>query len=409
MLYACLQSQGDGMRVLANATYPSKQGNGIIYDSSESELSFFDLKDDMPLRVTGFYSVIGFKADCVFLSRDVIGGYPLYYSRTEFSSFLRMIGGDSKNSGEMGGEEKSGEKGANTVNRVNPGEVVKVHYDGEVEKLRYSFDEVFKPDPSPKDEGEVEALLEVVERKLREFSQGDCISFSGGVDSSLLAAMYDVPLISVTASEKEEEHVRNAAREIGRELHVFRFGEEEVREVIPEVLRAVEEPNPFHVSIGIPVYLSMLKAKELGFESIIFGQGADELFGGYKKYENYRGEELFWILKKDVEMLGVNNLERDVKISYRVGIRILTPYLQWDIIKAVMRIPGEYKVREVNGEIVRKYALRKIAEKYLPESIAYRQKKAVQYSTKTSALLDRIARKEGMSVREYLEKVYAGL
>ncbi len=394
MLYACLQSKGDGTRILANATYPSKQGDGLIYDSSESDLRFSDLREDMPLKVRGFYAVVGFKAEHVLLSRDVIGGYPLYYSRTEFSSFSRMIN-----------PVESGE----SVNRVNPGEVVKVYYDGRIEKLSYSFDEVFKPDPSPKDEGEVEVLLEVVERKLKDFGQGDCISFSGGVDSSLLAAMYDLPLVSVTASEKEEEHVKRAAKEIGREIYIFRFGEEDVREVIPEVLRAVEEPNPFHVSIGIPVYLSMVKAKELGFESVIFGQGADELFGGYKKYENYRGEELFWVLKKDVEMLGVNNLERDVKLSYRAGVRILTPYLQWDIVEAVMKIPGEYKVREVGGEIIRKYALRKIAEKYLPESIAYRQKKAVQYSTKTSTILEKIAKKEGMSVKEYLEKIYSSL
>ncbi len=394
MLYACLQSKGDGTRILANATYPSKQGDGLIYDSSESDLRFSDLREDMPLKVRGFYAVVGFKAEHVLLSRDVIGGYPLYYSRTEFSSFSRMIN-----------PVESGE----SVNRVNPGEVVKVYYDGRIEKLSYSFDEVFKPDPSPKDEGEVEVLLEVVERKLKDFGQGDCISFSGGVDSSLLAAMYDLPLVSVTASEKEEEHVKRAAKEIGREIYIFRFGEEDVREVIPEVLRAVEEPNPFHVSIGIPVYLSMVKAKELGFESVIFGQGADELFGGYKKYENYRGEELFWVLKKDVEMLGVNNLERDVKLSYRAGVRILTPYLQWDIVEAVMKIPGEYKVREVGGEIIRKYALRKIAEKYLPESIAYRQKKAVQYSTKTSTILEKIAKKEEMSVKEYLEKIYSSL
>ncbi len=387
MIYACVQ--GENRKILASATYPSRQVTGLVYDSSEQELCFSDLRDDMPLRVEGFYSVIGFKPDCIFLSRDVIGGYPLYYSRTEFSSFSRLIDSESE--------------------RVNPGEVVKVHYDGSVEKLSYSFDEVFSPDPSPKDEGEVEALLETVEKKLREFNRGDCISFSGGVDSSLLAAIYDLPLVSVTASDREEEHIRKAAKEIGRELHIFRFGEDDVRNAIPEVLKAIEEPDPFHVSIGIPVYLSMVKARELGFSSIVFGQGADELFGGYKKYENYRGEELFWVLKRDVEMLGVNNLERDVKLAYKAEVEILTPYLQWEIIRAVMEIPGEYKVREVNGEVIRKYALRKIAEKYLPRSIAYRQKKAVQYSTRTSTLLEKIAKREGLSVKEYLEKVYSGL
>ncbi len=376
MLYA--RFDREKRRILANARFPSKQAEGMIYDSSE-EIAF---SDDMPLKVEGFYAVVAFKPSCILLSRDVIGGKPLYYSETEFSSFKRLIDGECR--------------------AVNPGEVVKIGYDGEVETLRYSFDEVFSPDPSPKDWGEVENLLDVVEKKLKEFKAGECIAFSGGVDSSLLAAMYDVPLISVTASDREEEYVRWAARELGRELHVFKFDEKTVKEVLPEVVRAIETPSPFHVSIGIPVYLSLVKAREMGYRSMMFGQGADELFGGYKKYENYSGEELFWILKKDVEMLGVNNLERDVKLSYRAEVNLMTPYLQWDIIRAVMKIPGDYKVRKVEGEVIRKYALRKIAERYLPREIAYRQKKAVQYSTKTAKLLEKIA---GKDVKALLERM----
>ncbi len=383
MIYAALQLEEDRVKkVLAKANYPSKSGNSYLYDSSEEDVTLEKISEDMPLRFVGFYSVVAFKANYVFLSRDVIGGKPLYYSTTEFSSFKSLV---------------------ENAKPVNPGEVVKVYYDGEVEVKRYEFDEVFSPDPSPKDWGDVESILEVVEKELRK-PRGECISFSGGVDSSLLAAIHDLPLISVTASEREEEYIKKAAKEIGRELYLFRFSEREVKEILPEVVKAIEEANPFHVSIGIPIYLSLKKAKELGFNSMIFGQGADELFGGYKKYESYSGEELFWILKRDVEMLGVNNLERDVKLAYKAGMNIVTPYLQWNIIKAVMKIPAEYKVRKENGEIIRKYALRKIAEKYLPAEIAYRQKKAVQYSTKTTSILEKIAKKEGVSVKGLLEK-----
>ncbi len=381
MLYACIQDEA--RRIIANAQFPCKQKRNMLYDASEVEEP--EVSDRMPLEVKGFYSVVAFKTKYVLLSRDVIGGKPLYYSETEFSSFRRLI---------------------RNARAVNPGEVVKVGYEGEISVEKFSFDDVFEADPSAKDEGEVEQLMEDIEKKLSSFKPGDCIAFSGGVDSSLLAAMYDVPLISVTASEKEEEHVKWAARELGRELHVLKFDEKTVESVLPEVVTAVEEASPFHVSIGIPVYLALKKAKELGFDSMMFGQGADELFGGYKKYENYAGkEELFWILKRDVEMLGVNNLERDTKLAYRVGVNLMTPYLQWDIIRAVMKIPGDYRVRKENGEIVRKYALRKIAEKYLPKEIAYRQKKAVQYSTRTVKLLDRIARSRKTTPEEMLKEM----
>jgi len=380
MLYACIQDKAG--RVIANVQFPCKQKQNILYDSSEVEE--LEVSDRMPLEIEGFYSVIAFKTKYVLLSRDVIGGKPLYYSETEFSSFRRLVA---------------------NARAVNPGEVVKVGYDGEIRVEKFSFDDVFKADPSAKDEGYVE-LMEAIEKKLRSFKPGDCIAFSGGVDSSLLAAMYDAPLISVTASEKEEEHVKWAAKELGRELHVLKFNENTVERVLPEVVTAVEGASPFHVSIGIPVYLALKKAKELGFDSMMFGQGADELFGGYKKYENYAGkEELFWILKRDVEMLGVNNLERDTKLAYRAKVNLMTPYLQWDIIRAVMKIPGNYKVRKENGEIIRKYALRKIAEKYLPKEIAYRHKKAVQYSTKTVKLIERIARARKTTLEKMLENM----
>ncbi|RUM33474.1 MAG: asparagine synthetase B [Archaeoglobus sp.] len=378
MLYACLQTKEGVSRILTNAQFPCKQHKNVLYDASEeSELK---ICEDMPLRVKGFYSVVAFKAKHILLSRDVIGGMPLYYSTTEFSSFRSLV---------------------DSANPVNPGEVVKISYDGEISIRKFSFDDVFKPSVSESDS--VEEFMEVIEKKLSNYKHGDCVAFSGGVDSSLLASMYDVPLVSVTASEKEEEHIRWAAKEIGRDVYIFRFNEKVVKEVLPEVVKAIEESNPFHVSIGVPVYLALKKAKELGFKSMMFGQGADELFGGYKKYENYAGkDELFWILKRDVEMLGVNNLERDTKLAYKNGIKLMTPYLQWEIIKVAMKIPGNYKLRKVNGEIVRKYILRKIAEKYLPRELAYKQKKAVQYSTKTVKLLKRIAKTENMSIEELL-------
>ncbi len=388
MLYAALMFEGNRKKIVSKAKYPCKSKESHIYDSSEEEITVDKISDEMPLRLKGFYSVIAFKPKYILLSRDVIGGKPLYYSKTEFSSFKSFVDG---------------------AKSVNPGEVIKIYYDGYVETKKYEFDQVFPPDPSKKDWGEIENYLEYIEKKLLKFKAGDCISFSGGVDSSLLAAIYDVPLVSVTANEKEEEYIKQTAKELGRELYIYRFGEKEVADALPEIVKAIEEPNPFHVSIGIPIYFSLKKAKELGFSSMMFGQGADELFGGYKKYEDCREDEVYWVLRKDVELLGINNLERDVKLSYKVEIELLTPYLQWDIIKTVMKIPGEYKVRKVGGEIIRKFALRKLAEKYLPREVAYRQKKAVQYSTKTASILEKIAKKEGLTIKGLLERYYENL
>jgi len=375
------KSDGEVKRIYANAKYPSKQDGNVLFDSDDK----IDLKyvDELPLRVESCYAAVAFKAGYILLSRDVIGGRPLYYhpSSLTFSSFKNYF------------EEEPVE--------VMPGEVLKLDYDGSIiSRKAYSFEDVF-----PKEEADVEELVERIEKALTSFNPGTaCLAFSGGVDSSLLASLYDVQLISVTASKEEKEWVEYAAKQICRDLEVFTFGEEDVKNALPEVISAIETCDPLQVSIAIPIYMALKFAKELGFSRIVFGQGADELFGGYKKYEALEGEKLEEQLRSDVKNLGKNNLVRDIKLAYSFEMKLLTPYLQWDIIKAGLNVPVEYKVRKVDGAIIRKYILREIALKYIPKEIAYRDKKAVQYSTKTSNILMKIARREGMKVKEYLQK-----
>jgi asparagine synthase (glutamine-hydrolysing) len=365
-------------RIYASARFPSKQEGNLFFDSEES----VDLKyaDEMPLRVEGFYAMLAFKARYILISRDVIGGKPLYYNplNLTFSSFKSYV-------------EHSIE--------LIPGEVIKLGYNGSVLSRKvYRFEDVF-----PRKRASVEQLVEEIEKSLTSFNhRSACLAFSGGVDSSLLASLYDVQLISVTASREEKEWVEKAAKKLGRDLEVFVFGERDVENAIPHIISSIETSDAMQVSIAIPVYLSLKFAKELGYSSVIFGQGADELFGGYKRYEILNGMRLGDELESDVKNLGRNNLVRDTKLAYSVETRILTPYLQWDVIKAAINIPSELKIRKIDGAMVRKFILREIASNHIPKELAYRDKKAIQYSTKALSILMKIAKRDGMRLKEYL-------
>ncbi len=299
------------------------------------------------------------------ISRDVLGGKPIYYGRNlNISSFKSYIDGDAVS--------------------VMPGEVLKLDYTGEViERKKYSFDDVF----TVKREDE-ESMVEIIEKALFKIKMRvGCVAFSGGVDSSLLAAIYDLPLISVTASKEEEEWLKKAARMIGRDLEVRRVEKEEVLDAAKVVSSTIESDEFLQLSIGVPVYLALEFAKSQGYSEVIFGQGADELFGGYKRYESMEGYELENALIEDLKNIGENNLVRDVKLSYRTEVKLVTPYLDWEVIDAALKIPPELKVRREGGRVIRKYILRKIAENYLPEEIAWRDKKAIQYSTGIAKIL----------------------
>jgi asparagine synthase (glutamine-hydrolysing) len=352
-------------RIYASARYPSKQIGNIFFDSEETPNLKF--ADNLPLKLRCFYSVVAFRPSYVLISRDVLGGKPIYYGGDlSISSFRSYIDGEAIS--------------------VMPGEVLKLDYTGEViERKKFSFDDVFSV--KREDEGH---LVEKIERALLKVKvRVGCIAFSGGVDSSLLAAIYDLPLISVTASKEEEEWLRKAAKMIGRDLEIRRVGKEEILDAAKVVSNIIESKDFLQLSIGVPVYLTMEFAKSLGYSEIIFGQGADELFGGYKRYESMEGYELENALIEDLKNIGDENLVRDVKLSYKSEIKLLTPYLEWEVIDAAIKIPPELKVKKEGGKVIRKFILRKIAENYLPEEIAWRDKKAIQYSTGIAKILKR--------------------
>lgn len=351
-------------RVYASAEYPSQQKGNVFFDSEiVPNLKF---AEELSKQLECLHAVVAFRASHILLSRDVLGGKPLYFDHTGISSFRYTL---------IDPEE------------VMPGEIVKISYEGEVlQRKTVSFEEVMKAEQKSLSE-----IEEEIEKELRSMKPRNCcIAFSGGLDSAFLSSIYDLPLISVTASDSEEEWIREVGRRLSRELEIKRITEEEVARALEEIPNIIEEDSFLQLSIAIPVHFAMKFAKELGFESIIFGQGADELFGGYKRYEELKAVELQRALIEDIKNIGVRNLVRDAKLSYFNEIGLTLPYLRWNIVRNSLSIPPELKVARIDGRVVRKYFLRKMAEKYLPREVVWKEKKAIQYSTGVAKILRRL-------------------
>lgn len=351
-------------RIYASAKYPSEQLGNLFYDSEI--IPNLKFADEMPKNLECMHAVVAFRASHMFLSRDILGGKPLYYDSTGVSSFSSYLENPTE---------------------VLPGEIVKIDYNGEIlDKRSYKFEEVIKKERKSLEEVEEDIIKDLKSLKLGNY----CIAFSGGIDSALLASIYDLPLISITASEKEEDWVRKVAKELSRDLEVIKISEGEIKDAIPEISRVIETSNFLQLSIAIPVHLAMKSAKERGFDGIIFGQGADELFGGYKRYENYSGLELERAMMEDIKNIGAKNLVRDAKLSYHNEIKLILPYLRWGVIKNSLSIPTDLKIAKIEGKLVRKYFLRMLAQKYLSEEVVWKEKKAIQYSTGVAKILKKL-------------------
>ena len=224
------------------------------------------------------------------------------------------------------------------------------------------------------------------------------VALSGGVDSALVAALAGRGCV---VAGVEGSHDLRRAREVAQELDLSLeeavIDPGRIEEALAEVLAVIPRADPVDGSIAATLYFVAEWAKDHGYERILAGQGADELFGGYARYLETEtlGQDL------DRDFLGLPaQAARDQAVAGLFGVRFSLPYLDVRVVRAAMAIPPEEKVR--GG--IRKRPLREVAARHMPNEVAYREKKAMQYGSGVMREMKRLARRRGCSnVSEFLE------
>jgi asparagine synthase (glutamine-hydrolysing) len=282
-----------------------------------------------------------------------------------------------------------------------------------IKRLTYT-----KPKPTTMDEG-VETLRKLIESAVIERVRGlneVAIGFSGGLDSSLIAHLAkkhckNVHLIHVSMENQfETKEAQKAAETLNLPMQTYFFGEEDVEKTIPKVVELIEEADPVKLGVGIPFYWTAQKAAENGLKILLAGQGADELFGGYKRYVSQYiqegGERAADTIFKDISGIHQSNLERDSKICNFHNIELRLPFMSYRIAEFAVSLPLELKI-ERKEDSLRKLVLRRVAEKMgIPGNITQKPKKAVQYSTGVGNVLKRIAKNHKTTLSDYVQKIF---
>ncbi|AKB24855.1 Asparagine synthetase (glutamine-hydrolyzing) [Methanosarcina sp. MTP4] len=248
------------------------------------------------------------------------------------------------------------------------------------------------------------------------------IAFSGGIDSALLAALArkrkpDLPLYAVGLPGSHDiEQAEYAAETLGLEetLITHLLSPEEIEAAVPQVIYATESTDPMKISIGLPLYIVSKIARENGVKVLLTGQGADELFGGYRRHEAFleKGANLLdREIRSDLENISTINLERDDMVTMANAVELRVPFLDREVIKVGLAIRPELKVLKTDEGYSRKHVLRKAAEGLLSPELLRKEKKAMQYGTGVQKVLDKLARdagfpkKEGKHIEKYLVTV----
>ncbi|UPW02336.1 asparagine synthase-related protein [Halorussus gelatinilyticus] len=266
------------------------------------------------------------------------------------------------------------------------------------------------PEPIPDDRETVRNVGGALRESLASVESGAAasgdlaVAFSGGVDSAVVASAFDAPLYVVGFPESHDvAAARRAARLMGREadLRVFELSPADVERAVPEVARATGRTNAMDVQIALPLYLAAERASRDGFDRLAVGQGADELFGGYAKVARAPEDprvEAETVRGAAREVVGTlpDQLERDVLALRAAGVEPVAPLLDDRVVRAALALPGESLV-DSRGE--RKKAFRLAAREFVPDGVAFREKKAVQYGSLVAREVDRLARQAGFKRR----------
>lgn len=340
-------------------------------------------------HLDGDYAFAVYYQGEVVLARDPIGVKPLYLDNGCFASERKPLWS-------MGREAAA----------LKPGRVLRLG--GEPEE-GIDFRAYERRVKRPVEEL-CSALTAAVEKRTRGVKVG--LLFSGGVDSSLLARIVEelgreAVLYTVGLEGCQDfEHAEKASDFFDSELKCRVIREEDLADYARKVVYAIEEYNPMKVSVGIPLYAACEAAKRDGLKVVIAGQGADELFAGYKRYLRLSEDRLEAALLRDIERMAEVNLQRDDAIAMANSLELRVPYLDRDVVGVALGLPAKYKIKDGRRKHILRLAARK---KGLPDFIVERHKKAVQYSTGVEKALRMLAKEKDNTVEGYLKSIYEEL
>ncbi|MGD9064369.1 MAG: asparagine synthase-related protein, partial [Desulfobacterales bacterium] len=351
--------------------------DGELFNDRPEGISDLDLfkeyydkyERDCFTRLDGsFACAIVEKDEEVVLARDHVGARPLFFGRNNSIFFF---------STEMKGLVDHVQFG---IEELPPGRIYSS------KKGIKAFD-AFQPDiPEIGDslEDTAKSLRELVIDAVRQRMDGvGAISLSGGLDSSIVAAIarqFNPNLVLFTgtiakAPGPDLENAKRMAKFLDLEHRIYKISDEDITNFIPDAIWFLESFDEDCISGLISNYYVSRMVKQHA-NSVLVGEGSDELFGGYRmvlKNPKVKTSEKRERLARKLVDIAYNTALRRLDRGWMAnGVDYQIPFLDSRVVAFSRKIPMDWKIYGDNQ--IEKYVLREAFRDMLPEQIANRVK-----------------------------------
>src|SRR5918997_2126871 len=168
------------------------------------------------------------------------------------------------------------------------------------------------------------------------------------------------------------EAARAVAEYLGTEHYESVYTAADAMEVLPEVVRVIENFDPSLVRSAVPNYI-LAKFTAEHVKVVLTGEGADEIFAGYEYLEEFETEEeLHDELVRIIEGLHNLNLQRGDRVTMAHGLEARVPFLELGMIELGLSLPAGWKLAG-DGQ-PEKRLLRQAFDGWLPDEFIWRKK-----------------------------------
>lgn len=368
--------------------YPPDYGSDTEYlKTLFSSFDFSSLEMFSALYEPHIRSWDGFWAIClvdmnkkeVIAFTDPLGKKSLYYNdKGEICSEMKgLIDQDSfQDSSFMGGVRKWGYVSNETtpfvnIQKMKPNYFHKWNFSSPDFKQSYGPYYVFKPLKFQFNSEDM--LLDWVWNKLELATKNRLLSLdypisillSGGLDSSIIGGLLlklgaDVSWYTIN-NGPDNDYVRACEDYWGIKVNQLEYNMEMDEEKLQEIYFKWNE-SPVDMGSVIPQYF-LFDAIKRGTDTriVLSGDGADEMFGGYRRIDEYdsQGSDIFHELTH-------YHLPRLDKMSMAHTLELRNPFLNLDLVQLALELPFELRKH--------KTVLKKAFKGLIPDSVIERKK-----------------------------------